>query len=242
MKNALFAGLMALFACLAGNLVAGTIIFKDGSSLSGVTLVSISDGRVVIEKSKVRKTYPLNSIKSYYNTNVGGEGNGPDKYAKYKVHVIDMKVPKKGVNSKGKTSVAELDYSVEKTGPEKVIRVPYAYLYVLTRGKDEYKGRETHFYCMPTKHAKPRKSKGYDEAAIMARVLDFGRPTWGLHRKDLHGGLKGRVAKFVLKGIGNRKILAWHLEIWGDKEKVVDKTEIVYPEAGVGKQWWKRMR
>ena len=184
----------------------------------------------------------MKSVKSYYNTDIANSGAGsPDKYAKYKVHVLGMKVPKKGVNSKGKTSVAELDYSIEKTGPEKVIRVPYAYLYVLTNGKDEYKGRKVHVYYMPAKYAKP-KGKGYDEAAIMVKVLDFGRPTWGSQHKDLHGGLKGRVAKFVLKGIGKREILAWHLEIWGDKEKVVDKSEVLSLGAGVGKQWWKRMR
>jgi len=232
--------MLAVFAFSAS---AGTIFFKDGTSLSGVTIVSISDGKIIVEKSKTRKSYSLKTVKSYYNTDVPTGGAAPNKCAKYKVTVLDLKIPKKGVDSKGKTAVVELQYSIHKEGAGKPIRAPYAYLYILTRGKDEYSGRKVHFYYLPKK-SKP-KGKGYDEAAILEKVLDFGRPTWNSDRKNIKGGLNGRVAKFPLKGVGDKKILAWHLEIWGDKEKVVEKDgkgDFDLKGASVGKDWWKRMK
>jgi len=234
---------VAVFLAGAVSASAGTIFFKDGSSLSGVTIVSISDGKMIVEKSKTRKSYPLKSIKAYYGTDVATDGGAPDKYAEYKVSVLDLKIPKKGVDAKGKTAVVELQYSIHKEGKEKAIKVPYAYLYILTRGKDEFSGRKVHFYYLPKK-SKP-KGKGYDEAAILEKVLDFGRQTWSSDRKNIKGGLNGRTAKFPLKGVGDKKILAWHLEIWGGKEKVVDKSgvgDFDLKGAKVGKEWWKRLK
>jgi len=241
MRSVFFVGLSLLWASFSAS--AGTLFFKDGSSLSGVTIVSISDGKIIIEKSKTRKSYPLKSIKSYYDTDVPTGGEAPDKCADYKVTILDLKVPKKGVDSKGKTAVVELQYSIHKDGSGKSIKVPYAYLYVLTRGKDEYSGRKVHFYYLP-KQAKP-KGKGYDEAAILEKVLDFGRSTWNSDRKNIKGGLNGRVAKFPLKGVGDKKVLAWHLEIWGSKGKLLEKDgkgDFDLKGGHVGKDWWKRLK
>ena len=222
--------------------MAGTIIFKSGSILSKVKIISIANGTVTVEKDKARKFYKLKLIKSYYSTDLSSSTTtDPNDYAKYKVSVFNIKVPKKGVNTKKKTSLFSFGYNIicAKSSSKK-LRAPYFYLYVLTHGKDEYSHRHIYKYCKP-KMAKP-KGKGYDEAAIISKLNNFKRPIWHSDRKDLHGGITGREIKFELKGIKNRKVLAWCLEVGGDSELVYHKDEVMQPDYKVGKKWWRRQR
>lgn len=233
---------VSLLLGLSVSSMAGTLMFKDGYSLSKVKIISISNGRITIEKDKGRKFYRLNSIKSYYSTDVNlSNTSDPNDYAKYKVTVFNIKAPEKGLNSKKKPTEFTFGYNISRSkSSSKKIRAPYFYLYILTRGKDEYSHRRIYKYYKP-KMAKP-KGKGYDEAAILAKVNDFKRPIWHADRKNLHGGITGRQVKFSLKGVKNRKVLAWRLEVWGDSGLVYQKDEVQYQDLKVGKKWWSRIR
>jgi len=224
-------------------LSAGTLFFKDGSKLSDIDIISISEGEIIIEKDKAQKSYAVKDIKAFYNTNIetGGDTD-PDKFVDYKISVISIDSPLKGekkVGSKTKTEAFELEYTItKKSGEGKKLKVPYFYLHILTPGKDEFEGRKVYSYYYP-KNAKP-KGKGYDVAAILAEVLDFGRPEWDIDRAKARTSLMGKKVKIDLKSVGSRKILAWHLEVWGNADKIYEKSRIQFPEAGISKTWWKR--
>lgn len=220
---------------------AGTLIFKDGTKLSGIEIVSINDGEIIIEKDKAKRTYSIKKIKSYYGTDLDDSSDEiPGEFSDYSVKILDVKIPNEGVDSKKKAEDAEIEYSIQKKGKSPRIKVPYFYLYIITPGKNEVSGRQVHRYFYP-KQAKP-KGKDYDEAAIMAELNDFGRPNWNTHYRNIKGKLQGNKITFSLKGIGKRKILAWHLEVWGNDSKIVDKTENMMHFFGskVHKNWWKR--
>lgn len=220
---------------------AGTLIFKDGTRISGIEIVSISDGQMIIEKDKAKRTYAVSKLKSFYRTDLKGDtGEMPGKFADYTVKIFDVKMPEKGVDSKGKTSKCEIEYSISKKGKGEKVKVPYFYLYVITPGKNEVSGRQIYRFVYP-KQAKP-KGKGYDEAAIMAELAEFSRPTWHPRRHNLRGKLKGKSISFELSGVKKRQIIAWHLEVWGNDEKLVskDKNMMHFNGHKVGKNWWKR--
>ncbi len=222
----------------------GTIIFNDGTTLAGVEIVSISDGKLIIEKDKARRAYPVSKIRAYYNTDLpesaGGDVMG--EYADYSITVLDVKVPKTGVDSKSKTSEIEVEYTISRKDSNPKIKVPYFYLFVLTPGKDEVSGRQVHTYTYP-RQAKGSK-KGYDEVAVMKELADFGRPVWHADEQNLMEKISGRKISFSLRGVGKRDILAWHLEIWGNTEKLYEKTEkVMHLDArAVGDNWWKRLQ
>ena len=229
------------FIFLNLTLSAGTIFFKDGTKLSDVKIISISDGEIVLEKSKTRKTYALRQFKAYYDADIKtGDESSPDKYIDYKVNIISTKVPKRGVDSKKKAENFEIQYTIsKKSGTGKKLKVPFFYLYILTTGKDDNGGRKIYDYYYPSK-SKP-KGKGYDVASILVKVLDFARPEINLEHTKARDNLMGKTIKLSMKSIGDRKILAWHLEVWGNTEKIYEKTGLEYPEAGIGKHWWKRL-
>ena len=235
--------LQALFTLfLAADLTAGTLFFKDGKKISEIKIISIADGQIIVEKDKARKSFPTSKIKAYYDADIkAGEEGTPEDYGDYKVTIFDIKVPKRGRNAKKKTEYAEIEYSLTRKGTKgKKFKVPYFYLYILTPGKDDYSDRDIYCYYSPSQ-AKP-KSKGYDAAAILERVLDFGRPEWNLdHIKD-RSKLTNKKVKFSLRGVYDRKVLAWHLEVWGNKDKIYEKSGTEYPDEGIGKNWWKRLK
>jgi hypothetical protein len=227
------------------NLSAGTIFFKDGSKLSDVEIISISEGEIIVEKDKAQKSYDLKLLKAYYNTDIDTGGDtDPKKYVDYKVNIITMKVPERGqktVSGKKKTESVEIEYTLSKKGKEgDKIKAPYFYLHILTTGKDEYDERKVYSYSYP-KQAKA-KGKSYDVAAILAEVLDFGRPVWDIDKARIKTSLSGKKFKIDLKSIGTRKILAWHIEVWGNEDRILEKDRVVDPRAGIGKTWWKRKR
>ena len=224
-------------------LSAGTLFFKDGSKLSDIDIISISEGEIIIEKDNAQKSYPVKNIKAYYNTNIetGGDTD-PDKFIDYKISIINIDSPLKGekkIGSKTATESFEIEYTINKQGGEgKKLKVPYFYLHILTSGKDEFQSRQVYTYYYP-KNAKP-SGKGYDVAAILVEVLDFGRPEWNIDRAKARTSLMGKKVKIELTSVGNRKVLAWHLEVWGNKDKILEKDRVQHPEAGIGKSWWKR--
>ena len=227
-----------------------TITFKekDGSttSISNAEIVSIKDGSIVIEKDKKRRSFPLSSIASYSPTDsssAGTEKSMPGEFSDYKATILDVKAPAKGVDKDGKTSVFELEYSISRTTPEiKKIKAPYIYLYVYLPASDDSGDREVIRFCYPDA-AKP-KAKGYDEASILEKIKGFDRKIWdeGERDHDLKKELKNmgnEVVKFDLKGVKSRKIIAYHLEIWGN-EAIAAERDWKDFDSNIAKKWWEK--
>lgn len=226
---------------------AGTISFKekDGSltTLTNVDVVSVKEGIIVIEKDKKRRSYPIASVYSFSPSDTSSAGGSiPGEFSDYKVTISEVKSPVKG-SDKDKTATFEINYSIARTNPEiSRIKVPYVYLYLLVPPSGDTEEWEVLSYSYPSK-AK-LKSKGYDEAAILEAVNKFDRPIRDEtdHHYDLNKSLKsfgGENVKFDLKSLKNRKIIAYHIEIWGNNSIVAEKNDKEF-DAKVGDKWWHR--
>ena len=227
---------------------AGTISFKEknGSvtTLSNVEIVSIKDGVIVIEKDKARRSFSLNSIASFSPSDTSSAGGSiPGEFSDYKIGTLEVKTNTKGTDKTGKSTSVAISYSISRTSPEiPRIKIPYVYLYVLMSPVNDSSEREILSFSAPSK-AKP-KGKGYDEAAIMEVVNKFDRPTRNEteHKRDAKADLKNfgdETVDFDLKGIKSRKLLAYHVEIWGNDSIVAQKDWKDF-ETSVGEKWWQR--
>lgn len=224
---------------------AGTLLFKDGTSISGVKLISITDGRITVEKDKAKRSFPLNTMKSYFQADLpeGNRGDLANDLADYAVRIIEVKMPKRGKDKDGETTSCKINYSIARKGSGPV-KFPYFYLYVICSRDSEAEERPIYRYCYPNE-AKP-KGKGYDQAAVMTKLGAFNRPTIGEDEqsdfKQETGNLSGREVTLSLKGIGNRNIIAYRLEIWGNEAIVANKEDKVdiLESRQVDKRWWER--
>ena len=232
--------LVLVLSFISISLSAGTIFFRDGSKLSDVKIISIADGEIVLEKSSIRKSYSLRLFKAYYDADIKtGSDSSPDKYIDYKVSVFSIKMPKKGFSSSGKPQFAEIQYGIsKKPGKATKLKVPYFYLYVLAERKYDDENRKMYSFYFPS--AAEPKSNSYDVASILSQVMDYGRHEINIKQAGARDKLMGQTVRLALRSIGDRKVLAWHLEIWGNSDKVYEKSVIEEPTAGVGEHWWKR--
>lgn len=239
---------------ITGTLLGGTLIFKDGTSISDVTIVSINEGNVVVEKDKATKKYSLSQIKSFYQTNIRGGDSAPEgEFADYDINISDVKMPATGiikVADKEKTAKCEVNFAIKRKGEysdAKKVRAPYFHLYVLTYADKEYGGRTIYRYSYPAKEFKV-KGKTYDKASVMEILPSFDRPAVFFEQstslasgtgKNFGKGFNDRTADFELKDIKHRKILAYYLEIWGDNDIVATKS---WSLDGVkpGDHWWEK--
>ncbi len=224
-------------------LYSGTITFKDGTRISEAEIVSIKDGRVVVKKDKKERTFELKSIESFYETDLADGSNAiPGKFSDYKVSVVDVKMPSRGKNKDGEKESCEIKYLITKTDAQKnKIKFPYFYLYVLSTPDKEDGERKVYSYYYPD-DAKVKSKGGYDEAAIMKKVLGFDRRIVDYEEAQARSSMKNmgdRDIKIELDGINNRKIIAYHLEVWGNEKKVAEK---VWKDIDhkIGDHWWER--
>lgn len=223
-------------------LYSGTITFKDGTRISEAEIVSIKDGKIVIRKDKKERTFDLKNIESFYGTDLGDSGSSiPGEFADYKVNISEIKMPERGQDSKGKTEVCEIKYTISRTaGDSYRIKVPYFYLYVLTRSGDGDGDRDIYRYYRPD--SAKIKGKTYDEAAILKKVNGFDRKTINLQEAHANNSLKNmgdREIKFELNGIDKRQIIAYRLEVWGNSERIAEKTWKAM-DFKVSDRWWER--
>ena len=229
---------------------AGTISFKekDGSvtTLANVDIVSIKDGTIVVEKDKKRRAFSLSSISSFSpsdTSSAGVERSIPGEFSDYKIGLLEVKAPAKGADRDGKSASLEISYTLSRTSPEiPRIKIPYVYLYILVPASSDSGEWEVLSFSYPTK-AKP-KGKGYDEAAILEVVKKFDRPIRDEteHGRSLNIDLKhfgDETVKFDLKGVKSRKLLAYHVEIWGNDSIVAQKDWKDF-DTKVGDKWWQR--
>jgi hypothetical protein len=235
-----------MFFILTSRLVAGTLMFKDDSKLTDIKIISINKGRIVIEKDKIRKTFPLKKISAYYDTDIKDSSQSTELmgFCDYTVKITSVKIPKRGYDHDKDVTECKVAYQIIRTGNKKTdkIKAPYFYIYVLTSGSDDYGTRKIYRYTYP-KEARIR-SKHYDQAAIIENLQSFKRPTVHFGRSYRHGknslsrGAGIRSFDIPLKSIKNRRILAYHIEAWGNEKQVDEKN---WQDFGIkSKRWWER--
>jgi hypothetical protein len=105
----------------------------------------------------------------------------------------------------------------------------------------EEASREINLFYYP-KSAK-FKGKSYDKIAIKDRLNSFNRDDMNLDvtddmgKKDMKVAGGDHVAEISIKKIKDRKIIAYHLEVWGTKSMVkVEDWEA--PGYKLEKKWW----
>lgn len=236
-----------IFMAFAPVNFAGTLVFKDGTILSDAEIVSINEDNIVLMKDKTKRSFPLKSLKSFSQANVsvqGGSEEFPGDFSDYTVSIIEFKIPKAGEDKDGNTEKCEISYNLSRLpGKGKKLKMPYFYLYVLTSRENETEGRKIYRFCYPDA-GKP-KGSNYDLAAIMDKVSGFDRQIWGEDEQDFRrNDISGRKVNFELKKIGGRKILAYHLEVWGNKSVISEKTAVVpqnnLEATKVSDKWWEK--
>lgn len=258
MRFSIIIGLVVFLALPDGvKLDAATIFYKPGSgekqALTKVKIISISKGIMVIERDGVKRSIPLSQLVEYSDSDITGGDLFEDNSADYAVSIVKVDMPKTGVIKTGArqsgapVAVCEIEYSIGRKSEEgkdaNRVKAPYFYLYVLTVGNDEYNNHNTFRFSHPSE-AKPG-SDTYDEARIMTAIQSLKRPTINLENihdlttpKKLGQGFGDRVIKIKLTKIGERKIVAYHLEVWGKSGKIAEKD---WNEPGYNdKKWWLR--
>ncbi len=223
----------------AVSVFAGTIIMKDEEKISGVKIVSIEDGKITLEKDGTVRTVALAKIKGYYDTDIKDNGGFVEDLADYKLSSVKVEYPEQGKKDRKPTNF-EISYRISKSADSKFnrLKTPYFYLYVMFQGDDEYGHRVVRAYCYP-KEAKTQSSKkNYDKAAIISALGNFKRLTVYLDNLDTAKFEDSKIS-IQLKGAPDRKILAWHLDVYGNSDLIYEKTERTL-ETRVGQgEWWK---
>ncbi len=228
--------------------------------LTKVKLVSICKGKVVIEKDGGKRTIPLRRLREYYDKDIkgGDTADFDDNTANYTVQITSKPVvPRTGYKKDKKNHRRRISSSIkfaytiikqDKVHKTDRIRQPYFYLYIYISGADEY--HNSNIRCFYSPKAAKIKCDGYNRAEIISAVKSFKRTIIHLndeytrrymintHRKI--GAIGGEYqVEFTLKGIKSRRILAYHLEVWG-KDDIVASDH--WEETGIGldKNWWIR--
>jgi len=258
MRYFIMSGLIAVLALSAGMpLGAATITYKPNSSsepqkLTKVKIISIIKGVMTIERDGAKRSINLNQLVDYSDSDITGGDSFDDNSADYSVTLVKVDMPKSGVIKTGakQSSPAVADCEIEYTINRKSdggkdidrIKAPYFYLYVMIEGNDEYNNHNTLRFCYPAE-AKPG-SDTYDESRILTAVQSLKRHTINLENvsalstaKKGGMGFGDREVKIKLTKVGDRKIVAYHLEVWGKSEKIAEK-DWNEPGYAKDKKWW----
>ena len=264
MKNIYIAAVLSIAAFPATK--AATLIMSDGKAMSKVKVVSINFPKkfMVIEPDGEQRTVSTSRIKEFYSVDTDtGSNVDIDNTIDYTVSIMSVKMPKTGYEksskkkSRHKTADCEISYSItrlfknkEKNTNPNAVKKPYFYLAVLTEGSSKYGSRSIYRYTYPPKEFKldSKSRKSYNTAAIMEEVLSFKRHRFHFNQSSSFNsrsssrGLGGELeAKIDLKGIKSRRIIAYHLEVWGKNKIVAEKN---WTDGGIqlnsrwAKRWW----
>ncbi|MFA6291310.1 MAG: hypothetical protein WC637_05975 [Victivallales bacterium] len=250
MNSKVLLSIIFSFSMLLPHVNAGTISFKekDGSitTLTNVTVISVKEGTIIIEKDKKRRSYSVANLHSFSpsdTSSAASDRSMPGDFSDYKITILDVKIPPKSSGKDGKSQVLEINYNLSRTSSEiPRIKVPYVYLYVLVPHGTDSGEWEVLSFAYPSK-AKP-KGKGYDESAILEEVKGFDRPIRNEdeHNRGMNIDLRHfgtEQVKFDLKTLKSRKLLAYYIEIWGN-DSIVAQKDWKDIDTRVGEKWWLR--
>lgn len=230
---------LAVFAVFAG-VNAGTVMMKDGTTVSDVIVVSIEEGKMTVSKDGRNVTIPMSRIKGYYHTDFGGSGGELEIFSDYTVSLANIAI-KSDSSKNRKSSNCEISYSITRVGENrqhKRIRAPYFYLYVMLAADKDSGNREVQFYYYPKDARVGSKSGINDRGALMKTLSSFDRSI--VHLDHLRSNIGDRKITIPLKSARERKIIAYKLEVYGATDIVAER-EWRDPGHMISKnnQWWK---
>lgn len=228
---------------------AGTLLFKDGKKITNIEINSISEGRVVFEKEGKLMSVGIGKIEGYYKSDLKNAEDTAEigEFSDYDLS-MEVKMPEDGEDKKGKTENCEIKFRIKRKGEKaniNKVKAPYFYLFVLVNASGDYGGRNVEKYSFPKEAA--LKSKTYDKAEILDKISSYKRPAvyvGSVGRLRTGTGNGGNISKHFgdreikipLTGIGKRKILAYHLEVWGEDKIIAEKD---WRGFGIkAKNWW----
>lgn len=262
MKNFVLLLVASLFIATI-QVSADTLILKDGTSMTKVKIVSINFAKnfMVVESDGQQRTISTSRVAEVYDTDRKGAGAADiDNTSDYDVMIMNMDMPKTGYIKHGgkkktfKTSACEISFSIRRLLPKKdqktnpdLIKYPYFYLAVMTEGDGEYGGRPIFRYTYPPKQFKldSNAKKSYNTAAIMDAISSLKRSNMHLDRavgfnsKSSNNLAGERNIKIELKDVKDRRIIAYHLEVWG-KDKIVANKDWTDPGTHIASGWKSR--
>lgn len=260
MSKKLLSGLLLSLVLCCQPLSGGTLIYRvngkgDPITTSRIKIISIQDGNITVEQDGGRQTIPMSWVDKYFDTDIPG-GSFIDNTSDYDVNIFKIDMPDTGYtfsteDGRRRRSVATctVEYRISRkgeSGAPRAVKMPYFYLYVLTTRDKEYGPRPAFSFHYP-KEARIR-SRNYDEARIIETVTSIDRPL--VHdttmrqlgtpsRRTGLSSMGNLVAEIELRGINERQIVAYRLDVWG-KDGIVAFREWKRPGYNPGEFWWKK--
>lgn len=246
MKNILFAFL--LFVSFSA--FCGTIIYRGTDNekkiISEIDIVSIDKNIVTIKIGKTTRTLHFSKIYKYYDTDINMNLAFDDNTSDYTLAVTNLKLPvnKKGVTQRAKKqkqkNKIEFDFSLSpqrKKGQSANVKVPYFYLYLLTSsGKGN--GSSIYTYFHPNT-AKIKNSKVYNEALMLESAISSERQIINpRYLSNISREGQGNKVAIDISKIGERKIIAYYLVVWGKDDIVYTDNKIIDHSYEVSKNWY----
>ena len=238
-------GFLLVLILFIGSLInsyAGTLIFKNNTSINKVKIIGISKGRIYIDKKGVKKNYLLKNVKAYYNEDIEIDSAVEKKLSAYRVRIQKVAFVKTGKSKTNRKKALKIHLGLSvgrsKNG-KRIFRKPYIYAYLLTEstasgGEDNLRDRKVYVYAYP-KDAKV-SLKGYDVSKIMGKVLASDRKI--IDYETVSDGFSSYKVNMPLKSLKNRKILAYRVEVYSNNQlSAVDVKQLDLASRFADK-WW----
>ncbi|MDD3153467.1 MAG: hypothetical protein PHS41_01260 [Victivallaceae bacterium] len=228
---------------------AGTVVYRvNGSekSISDAKLISIDNKIVTFKYNGGTQQISVGNLVKYYDSDSGISGGAfDDGTLDYNVSIRDVTMPERGMTSSHKNRVvaeAKIRYVVDpklEKNRKMVIREPYFYLFVLSESKDGSR-RAHHVFSYPA--AAKYRTKYYNEPDILKQINSPDRAHISGGNFNTLGGLSGEKSfKIALKGIGERKIVAYTVIAWG-KDREAGRKNWTRSGLSVSENWFMRIR
>ena len=237
-----------LFAAVF-SMYGGTLIYKGENDekkvVSEIEIFSIDKNILFFKIGKNVKSLPFSKLLKYYDTDINVNLAFDDSTSDYGVHIREVKFPVnlRGITVRSNKKVENkivVDYSIQmKKGAnqKQVFKEPYFYLYVLSTGKNS-NDFAIHTFAFP-KEAKMKKMNGYNEALMLEKAFSAERSIVNPRvRYNSLLALSDNKAEINIKELGNRKIVAYYLVVWGKEDIILTKSEIFDHTCGISKNWY----
>ena len=241
-KRIIITLILVLSFCSVINSFAGTLIFKNNTSINKVKIVGISNGRIYVEKKDIKKNYPLKNVKAYYEEDIEIDSAIEKKLTSYRTRLQKLEFAKTGKSKTYKKRSAKIEFSLtvgKSIKGKRIFRQPYIYLYLLTESdgtgdSDNLKDRKVYVYSYP-REAKV-SLKGYDVSKIMGKVLAANRKI--IDYETVSNSFSNYKVTLPLSSLKKRKILGYRVEVYNNHQLssvAVKKTDAM---SRIPDKWW----
>lgn len=246
MKKILFAVLLAV----SYSAFCGTLIYRGTDNekkiISEIDIVSIDKNIVTIKIGKTTRTIHLSKIYKYYDTDINMNLAFDDNTSDYMLSITNLKLPvnKKGITQRAKQqkqkNKIEFEFTLSpkrKKGQSANVKVPYFYLYLLT-SSGKGRGSNIYTYFHPST-ARIKNTRVYNEALMLESAISSERqiinPRY-LSHISTEG--QGNKVSIDISKIGERKIIAYYLVVWGKDDIVYQENRILDHTYEISKNWY----